>query len=86
MQLMAMLKAVLCIIIGLTLLIWAHPIADELKGRRSARLRNLEEGEPEVFFEERRSLETYAALNWPNLLRILGCGWVIIGVIGVIGG
>ena len=76
-----MVFAALFIAVGLFLLVWAEPIAN-LEGRkRSARLRDLENGKPEKFFEERRSLQTYPFATSPKVLRFSGVLTILLGLI-----
>ena len=82
----AMFYAALSIVIGLTLVIWSRPISDQMMRKRATRLSDLESGEPETFFEEHRSLKTYRVTTSPQILRLLGTGWIILGVVRIGGG
>jgi hypothetical protein len=69
-------KAILGIVIGLGLIIFAPSIRRDVQGKREARLAELAEGAPEHYFEERRQLEAYP-LRRNITLRLLGCFLVI---------
>ena len=77
-----MFRAVLLILIGLALSPWPRRIVEVGQRRRAARLKDLKNGEPEAFFEERRSLEAYPVAALPLLMRIAGIGFIILGVVG----
>jgi hypothetical protein len=72
-------KAVLGVMIGLGLIIFAPSIRRDVQGKREARLAELADGAPEQYFEERRQLEAYS-LRRNITLRLLGCFLVICGV------
>jgi hypothetical protein len=72
--------AILCAV-GLFLWVLARPIANLEEQKRSARLRDLENGEDEQFFEERRSLQAYPFATSPTALRLLGTAMILLGLI-----
>ncbi len=82
----AMFYPALAIILGLILLIWPHEITAWMSRRRDNRLRELRNGDPEEFFEERRSLETYSRHIPPFGLRVFGGAWVILGIVSAVRG
>lgn len=74
---------ILFLVIGLVFLIrpqWTEPLS---RRAHTTRLAALKAGEPEAFFEERRSLETYPPAQAPGLLwrRLLG-GLMVLAAIG----
>ncbi len=81
MQPAGMFYAALSIVAGLTLLIWSRPISDRMQRKRATRLSDLENGASEAFFEEHRSLKTYRVTTSVQTLRLLGAGWILLGVI-----
>ena len=46
-------------LLGLTLIFWPPPVRPEEEAIRQRRLAELEAGNPERYFEERRALKTY---------------------------
>lgn len=72
-------------VVGLSMAIWARPIVDWENRRRAARLSDLLNGGEEKFLEERRSLQTYPATLSPNILRMLGCAALIVGLASAVG-
>jgi len=84
-QLPVMFYAVTMIVAGLSMAIWARPIVDWENRRRAARLSDLLNGGEEKFLEERRSLQTYPVTLSPNMLRMLGCAALIVGLASAVG-
>ena len=80
-----MLYAVAMIVVGLYLVIWARPIVDRENRKRAARLSDLLNGGEEKFLEERRSLQAYPVTRSPNMLRMLGCAALIVGLAFALG-
>jgi hypothetical protein len=81
-----MFYAAFAIILGLILLTWPHKIMSWMMRRRDNRLRELRNGNPEEFFEERRSLET-CSLRVPLFaVRVFGGAWVILGIASAVRG
>ncbi|WP_147373697.1 hypothetical protein [Hephaestia caeni] len=67
------------ILLGVLLLVWPTLVARRLVDRHERRLGELQRGEKEEFFEERRSLETYAPLRRLWVLRLLGLMSLLVG-------
>ena len=84
-QLPVMFYAVTMIVVGLSMAIWARPIVDWENRRRATRLSDLLNGGEEKFLEERRSLQTYPVTRSPNMLRMLGCAALIVGLASALG-
>lgn len=80
-----MFYAVAMIVVGLYLVIWARPIVDRENRKRAARLSDLLNGGEEKFLEERRSLQAYPVTRSPNMLRMLGCAALIVGLASALG-
>jgi len=81
-----MFYAAFAIILGLILLTWPHKIMASVTRRRNNRLRELRNGNPEEFFEERRSFETYSLRVPPFAIRVFGGAWVILGIVSAVRG
>lgn len=74
-----LLDAFFGIALGLVLLFGAGPLSETLERERSARLAELEAGAGEVFFEEKRALESYP-LRPVRAFRLLGAALVIMSL------
>lgn len=68
-----MLTPVLLLVFGLVTAIWPHLVALPSVQSRKSRLTAIDNGEPEKFFEERRTLTEYApSARFLFLWRIVG--------------
>ena len=74
------LTLLLALAASFVLLIWPRLFAQRAQHIHSERLKELENGAPERFFEERRSLNAYPPIRSTSLLR-LGGGLVFLAVI-----
>lgn len=66
-------------IVALMLILWPPPKRAEEESRRQARLAELQEGAEELYFEERRSLQTYGR-DSAGPFRLLGVLLLLLSV------
>jgi hypothetical protein len=81
-----MLLIAIFVLSGLALLFWPRTIVRRERQRRAKRLADLRKDNAESFFEERRSLETYPVTTTPGILRMVGAGAILIGIVSALSG
>ena len=68
----------LCLALAILMLVWPQVFAGYSQRRHERRLKDLQAGGKEVFFEEARSLAAYPPMSRLPLWRFLGAAWILI--------
>lgn len=72
-------RSIALALFGATLLIYPSIVARFFVDRHDRRLAQLRRGEDEAYFEERRSLEAYPALQKRWMWRVIGLVFLLLG-------
>jgi hypothetical protein len=78
-------RDIIAIVLGFPLALFPGWFSRQARSRRQSRLNELEQGAPEVYFEERRTLDTYKPLKSVWAVRLLGVAMIALGLFRYLG-